>query len=727
MGPERGFGAARETIRGAERLLASARVLLAGHAEAEQAVRSALAPLTAALAGEQLAAMPLARLKEVADGGLRTTALERAGYSNVGQVHAASLYELRSVNGIGATSASQLKVAAERLAEATAESVAVRLDVEHQDAASTALVRALGRLVAAGPELARARRAADGIEAELPRLLADARPAGSRLRGLFAGRERKDAASGAVRRLGKWLELSEADGTPLLLAQAATDLLRVHSSDTEAWIDYELRAPEYYGVLSEAVGRTAGPAATDGHLPAELADRVRAQPLDDRHRRVSLRGYQEFGARFALAQRRVIIGDEMGLGKTIQAIAALAHLKAEGGTHFMVVCPASVMINWAREIERRSTLKAYLIHGPDRLLHLDEWRRAGDVAVVSVSGLHNLEPDPAGPAMLVVDEAHYVKNPSARRSRAVADWIGRSGHVLFLTGTPMENRVDEFRNLVGHLQPELVESLRGRDVVIGSAEFRRLVAPAYLRRNQEDVLAELPDLIEVDEWEEFSPTDHEAYREAVAAGHIMPMRRAAYANPEGSAKLRRLAELVAEARENNRKVVVFSYFRTVLAAVAERLDGRAVVIGPIEGGVTAARRQELVDEFTAVDGPAVLLSQIEAGGIGLNIQAASVVIICEPQIKPTLERQAVARSHRMGQTRTVQVHRLLTVEGVDAAMVRMLAGKDQLFAAYARRSDLAETTPEALDVSETALARRIVEEEQLRLGLVPEAAAGLTD
>lgn len=97
------------------------------------------------------------------------------------------------------------------------------------------------------------------------------------------------------------------------------------------------------------------------------------------------------------------------------------------------------------------------------------------------------------------------------------------------------------------------------------------------------------------------------------------------------------------------------------------------------------------------------------------MQSASVVIICEPQIKPTMEHQAVARAHRMGQIRTVQVHRLLAADSVDERMLDILARKERLFDLYARRSDVAETTPDAVDVSDGALARRIVEEEQLRL------------
>src|SRR5690606_7218624 len=194
---------------------------------------------------------------------------------------------------------------------------------------------------------------------------------------------------------------------------------------------------------------------------------------------------------------------------------------------------------------------------------------------------------------------------------------------------------------------------------------------------------------------------------------FMAMRRAAYADPEKSAKLQRLRELVDEAAENGLKVVVFSYFRDVLAVVRRALaeedggasgadganradnaaDGagggvrRPVVLGPISGSVSAAGRQQIVDDFTGTDGPAVLLSQIEAGGVGLNLQAASVVVLGEPQVKPTLEHQAVARAHRMGQTRPVQVHRLLATDSVDERLLQILENKSRLFDAYARRSD----------------------------------------
>ncbi len=245
----------------------------------------------------------------------------------------------------------------------------------------------------------------------------------------------------------------------------------------------------------------------------------------------------------------------------------------------------------------------------------------------------------------------------------------------------------------------------------------------YLRRNQEDVLTELPDLVQVDEWEEFSGPDLAAYRTAVLDGNFMAMRRAAFASsdPSRSAKLNRLLEIVEEARENRLKVVVFSYFRDVLATVHQSLGPQAH--GPLAGDTPAARRQAFVDAFAGRDGHAVLVAQIQAGGVGLNMQAASVVILCEPQVKPTLESQAIARAHRMGQVRTVQVHRLLIADSVDQRMLEILDLKARLFDEYARRSDVADSSPEAVDVSEVELARQVVAMEQERFAREAMAAS----
>ncbi len=711
-----------ELLARADALHRAARQVLADHTAAREAVRAALAPLRDELVRHELESVPTARLKDVTEGRLRVGALEQAGFSTVRRVLEAGPYALRQVPGIGRQTADQALAAARQIARAVQESVAVRLELDQaEDPHTAALLTALARLVEAGPDLPRAAEAARRIDLDLSLALPAARPATGRLRMLAAGARRRAAARAAVERVDALMKDCAAREVPLLLAQASTDLLRPPGTATQAWIDFESRSADYYGLLTEIADLGPDADAAEGFLPTGVGERVRAQPLDDTHRRVSLRGYQAFGARFALAQRRVILGDEMGLGKTIQAIAALAHLKSEGRTHFLVVCPASVLINWLREIESRSTLAAYRLHGPDRALATTEWIEGGDVAVTTFDALAALTvPDAVDIGMLVVDEAHYVKNPDARRSRTVALLAARAGHVLYLTGTPMENRVSEFRSLVHQLQPELVARIRDIDAVAGSQTFRKAVGPAYLRRNQQDVLTELPDLVRVDEWEEFSAADLAAYRDAVSAGNFMAMRRAAYADPAGSAKLHRLRELVDEAAESGLKVVVFSYFRDVLATVARAIG--PAVFGPLTGRLGAAERQALVDDFTAATGHAVLLSQIQAGGLGLNLQAASVVILCEPQVKPTLESQAVARAHRMGQVRRVRVHRLLTTDSVDQRLVRALDRKTRLFDAYARRSDTAESSPDAVDVSDQSLARLIVEEEQEQLARATRGA-----
>ncbi|TYK48037.1 DEAD/DEAH box helicase [Actinomadura decatromicini] len=699
-------------LRDGRSLLGAARDLLGDHRRAVAEVQRALAPLRKEAAREQLASIPVARLKDVTEGRLRLGPLEDAGFVSVADVLDTPPHRLQLIPGVGPQTARQLHAAAGSLAEAAERSASVRVDVERRDEVMTPVVVALHRLVNAGSDLPKARTAAHEVNARFGPLVRDARPAGSWWRRVFALPSRRERARAAVGELADALRAEEGRRSRLLMSQASVDLLRPEVSADEAWIDFELRAPEYQTVLAELAALE--PEAAEGFLPDDLAARVKAQPLDDEHRRVSLRGYQAFGARFALVQRRVILGDEMGLGKTIQAIAAIAHLRARGATHFLVACPASVLINWLREIESRSALAAHPLHGSGRARALRKWIEDGGVAVTTLATLHSLEvPEGVEIGMFVVDEAHYAKNHETRRARAVARWCARTENVLFLTGTPMENRVEEFRSLVEHLSPEVAKRIRPSDAALGPRAFRAAVAPVYLRRNQREVLTELPELVHVDELEEFSRADARAYRRAVSAGNFMAMRRAAYAVPKRSAKLSRLVELVDEAAANDLKVVVFSYFRDVLETVRQAVPQAR---GPISGDVPAARRQELVDAFTAQAGHAVLLAQIQAGGVGLNLQAASVVIICEPQVKPTMETQAVARAHRMGQVRTVQVHRLLTPGGVDARMLEILHDKTRLFDEYARYSDLAERTPDAVDVSEQSLARRIVEDEQRRLG-----------
>jgi SNF2 family DNA or RNA helicase len=691
--------------------------MLEGDERSQQAVREAYGAIQAEVVRERLAEVPVERLKEIVPR-LPAARLEKAGFTDVGAVLEAGTARLEQIHGIRRHRAKQAMAAARRMAESAGQDVRITADVDADDERGAALLAALHRVRTAQSAVERGREPALRISDHFGRLMSAARPLSSRIRRMLVGRRRRELARAAVAQLEEALA-APATGRDLKRIEAAIQRLRAAPArPATVRRDFEKRAADYFTALERILNIRDEAEAAHGFLPDDLIGSIGKQQLDTRHLRVSLRGYQEFGARFALAGRRVVLGDEMGCGKTVEAIAALAHLRAEGQRHFLVVCPASVLINWMREVRGHSSLRPHRLHGGERDENLLAWTKAGGVGITTFETVRSL-PLPGRPrvGMLVVDEAHYIKNPDAQRSKALREWTRRIDRVLFLTGTPMENRVEEFRNLVDYLQPGLVDSVDGTDAITGSKAFRRAVAPTYLRRNQEDVLAELPELTRIDEWEEFGPHDFAAYREAVEARNFMAMRRAAYADgiAGGSAKLRRLIEIVDEARESGRKVVVFSHFRDVLDIVCEALGER--VLGPLNGSMPSARRQELVDEFAQAHGHVVLVSQIQAGGVGINMQAASVVILCEPQVKPTLETQAIARAHRLGQVQKVQVHRLLVADSVDERMLELLDGKTALFDAYARRSDTADAALQARNVSAAELARRVVDSERARLGL----------
>lgn len=702
--------------------LAAARDLFAAGEWLEgtlQGARDAVVEQHRALAhpqvAERLRALPVERLRD-ATPGLRTAGLREAGFGTVWDVVAASLADLDAVDGVGPARAAALSAAATGVGRAVNDSVQVRLT----EPAASGLVGALVRLA----DLTRAARPLRQLVAKVvPALRADLPAAavlGGRLRWWFAGAERRDAATRAWGRLTQVVDWARANRVGELVGRVR-DVAEQPARPEVARRRLDADASGLQALLAETIDLRLDVAAAEGFLPAEIVAAIDAVELDDSLLEVSLRGYQSFGARFALVQRRVVLGDEMGLGKTVQAIAALAHLTASGATHAVVVCPASVVLNWVRELGTRSRLRAVRLHGDDRGAALASWIAEGGVAVTTYETLPRLDlPDAVRPALLVVDEAHYVKNPASRRARLVHRLGLRCERVLYLTGTPMENEVGEFRDLIGVLSPAADVDVDALDAVAGPPAFRAAVAPVYLRRNASDVLTELPELVQVDEWEELTASDEAAYRAAVASGNFSLMRRAAFAaaDPHSSAKLARLLELCNEARKNGRKVVVFSFFLGVLSTVhAALVEHGFTAFGPLTGATPAEERQRLVDEFTAASGSAVFLGQIQAAGVGINLQAASVVILCEPQVKPTIEAQAVARAHRMGQLQSVLVHRLLAADTVDERLLELLDHKAALFDSFARESTLAEASPAATDVrdvGEVALARQIVAAEQAR-------------
>lgn len=642
-----------------------------------------------------VAEMPVEKLKEATRERLRIGPLTDAGITTVLEVLQRG-DRLQDLPGIGATTATRLHGAAETLRQTTYDEMPARIDIKNPTAQTTKLLRRLAAWDAA--------RKAQGASADLAR-----------------AQELKPVVE-AVGRAVSHVVVFEMPGRSVAEFRETVDAVvkraRPLSGGSGAagsgdpWEDFRSRPAEYFAMLSELGFLTEDEKKTHGDLPEEIVEAVRSLTLDTQHLKVSLRGYQSFGARFALVQGKVIIGDEMGLGKTIEALAVLAHLQAKGGRHSVVICPASVVTNWVREVAAKSSLRAYRVHGPERKSAARDWKRNGGVAVTTFETLAWFEDQITAVrdlACVVVDEAHYIKNPAARRTERATRVLDSCERAVLLTGTPLENRTEEFRNLVDYLRPDLVVDAGD----LTPRRFRQQVAPAYLRRNQEDVLTELPELVEVEEWVPMSGDDAAAYRQAVEDGNFMAMRQAAMSQGAKSEKMQRLIDIVGEAEENEWRVVVFSYFRSVLEDVARSLPGE--VFGPLTGSVSAAKRQAMVDQFSQAGHGAVLVAQIQAGGVGLNIQAASVVVICEPQLKPTTEWQAIARAHRMGQLESVQAHRLLSDEGVDQRIIEILRHKRELFEDFARISEAAGSAPEAYDISEADLARDVVAAERERL------------
>src|SRR5690606_16925269 len=472
----------------------------------------------------------------------------------------------------------------------------------------------------------------------------------------------------------------------------------------------------YYTEVEKVTGYTQ--AELYENLPTEIVDAVNNFTLDTTNLEVTLRGYQEFGAKYALYFKRTLLGDEMGLGKTIQALAMINHLTQNNQKHAMVVCPLSVMTNWKKEINQRSKLHTYIYHGNNRDAEFEKWQSNSGVLITTYEQTlrmnfeENHELD-----VMIVDEAHYVKNPGAKRSQSVYKLAVIAEYVLFMSGTPIENRLEEMKQLISILQPGIAEQLSTELHLLQPSEFKQVVAPVYLRRNRKDVLSELPELEIVPLWMDFGEEEERFYHQAVMAGQLMAMRRAAWqgGSPEKSPKLEKLLEICEEAAENGHKVLVFSLFRDVMTTIHQYIESKT--FEAITGDVPNARRQEIIDEFTKAEPGSVLLSQITAGGVGLNIQAANIVILCEPQWKPSIEEQAISRAYRMGQSRNVIVYRLLTEESIDETMLEVVGEKSNIFNLYARDSDVASLALQEQEEPEESVKQRVLKLEKERLAI----------
>ena len=633
---------------------------------------------------------------ELADFGARVAPLEAAGFRTVADLRGQGLSALMARPGVGEVTAAGAVSAVQAFLDHARAAVRVMPDPDERRPGDADLLVAVVRYETLLREFPPRAEALEARRQALRREVALFRDGTVPADHFFSAAKRAAHAAFEARLRAEtaWV-LAEARVLNRFAREVVVD-------EADAWRRYGENAASFVALL-EGVGAGApipggAPlAAADqrGGLPAEIADAVEATPLDLSLLTATLRRYQLFGAQYLVHQRRTLLGDDMGLGKTMQVLAAMCHLAAQGKRRFFVVAPNAVLINWEREVRKHTKLGAIVIHGFDRDDELEQWHREGGVAITTFTTLGKLL-DRLGPVDLVaVDEAHSVKNPEAQRSQAVARLAAGAEHVAFLTGTALENRLEELQYLVLTVQPELKEALGGllRQARPKPIEVRLKLAPVYLRRTQKDVLKELPDLQEIDEVIPLEPADREAY--AKAPMNLMQKRLAATVGAGGqqAAKYDRLRDLLAQYREEGRKVVLFSFFRQVL-------DDVGLIAGEhdrIDGDLSAEQRQAVIDRFTARTGFGLIVLQIEAGGVGINLQSAQVVILMEPQFKPSTERQAVARVRRMGQTRKVVAHRFIAERTIDEHLVLLIKQKAQLFEDYAQQSAVKAASAMAVD------------------------------
>jgi hypothetical protein len=430
--------------------------------------------------------------------------------------------------------------------------------------------------------------------------------------------------------------------------------------------------------------------------------------------RGELRHYQRRGLAWFRFLHRIGLGgclaDDMGLGKTP---TALAHLLGRPGPH-LVVCPLSVVHNWESEAARFTpTLRVVVHHGADRAL--DDPDLAGADIVITTYGLLPRDLAHLGEiewSTVVLDEAQMIKNPATHAARAARRL--RAGQKIALTGTPVENRLAELWSILETVNPGMLgsrEQFRHRFAkpierngdAEATARLRRLTQPFVLRRSKADrqLVPDLPDKIEQVAWAGLTREQAVLYQHVVDqlltdAATTSGMKRRglvlaaltrlkqicnhpAHALGDGSrlggrsGKLARYDELVDELLDVGERALVFTQFRQMGELLrrhaAERLQLRVPFL---HGGVSRTRRDAMVADFQARLGPPLLLVSLKAGGTGLNLTAAGQVIHYDRWWNPAVEDQATDRAWRIGQSRTVVVHKLVcegTVEERIAALI----------------------------------------------------------
>jgi superfamily II DNA or RNA helicase len=491
-----------------------------------------------------------------------------------------------------------------------------------------------------------------------------------------------------------WLDQHGGVLARLLAARAADGRLANHALLALGSLCDDLDQPPPAGLdrlapLAESFERL--PEAT---LPADL--------------RATLRPYQKVAVNWLAFLRSVglggILADDMGLGKTIEAMC-LFEKKC------LVVAPTSVLPNWRAELARfRPSLRVSVYHGPTRKL---------DDADVTLTTYAILRLDSAELAarrfdLVVLDEAQAIKNPDSQVARAA--YALSAEFRIAMTGTPVENRLDELWSLMHFANRGLLGGRRefdaefARPVADGmpgaAANLRQRIRPFVMRRRKAEVAPELPPRTEatlkvvLDERERavydavraatqdelvasMSGTDEKGFSVMKALEALLRLRQAAChrgllpgQKADTSGKVEALLESLETAAADGHKALVFSQWTSLLDLIEPALNNAGIPYTRLDG--STRDRGEVVDRFQSEDGPPVMLISLKAGGTGLNLTAADHVFLCDPWWNPAVEDQAADRAHRIGQDRPVTIYRLIAVDTVEERILDLQEKKRAL-------------------------------------------------
>jgi superfamily II DNA or RNA helicase len=436
-----------------------------------------------------------------------------------------------------------------------------------------------------------------------------------------------------------------------------------------------------------------------------------------------LRPYQKHGVYWMhfLARNGFggILADEMGLGKTVQALAFLQGLKGAQGGPSLIVCPSTLVQNWAREAAKFTpALRVLTLEGADRHARLASLSEA-DLAITSYPLLRR-DADRYRDIdfrAIILDEAQHIKNPDTQNAQAATGL--RRQHRLVLTGTPLENSVRDLWSIMNFVMPGYLGSRADfkeryeQPILLGDAapvksRLSKRIRPFLLRRLKRDVYTELPEKLEQVVYCSLTARQAEVYQHLLDQSRrqinelsgakdankgrmlilttLLRLRQACcdlrllgipdITQEHASAKLELLDELLREAIDGSHRVLIFSQFVSMLQLQKEALDAAGIPYCYLDG--QTKERLQVVDQFQNDPAIPVFLISLKAGGTGLNLTAADTVVHFDPWWNPAVEAQATDRAHRIGQERVVTAYKLITRGTVEEKILNLQAKKRDL-------------------------------------------------